>query len=447
MTPTELRAALTGAVVTAGDPEWNSARVFHSGIGEPDLIVRAAGVGDVVAAVRYAAAHDLPVCVRGGGHSAWGSVPGGVVIDLSALDSVEVDGTRVRVGGGAVWGAVARTLAPLGLGISSGDTASVGVGGLTLGGGIGWMVRAWGLAADQLVGAQVVPASGEVVETSPQEHPELFWALRGGGGNFGVVTRFDFVAHPLDRVVFSTLRVDGDAAEALRALRDVMRDAPREVTVTYMDVPPMDPSAPAGATITACRIGSDADGARTLLAPVRAVSGVEEVETAVRAYPEVLLEMPPYDPEQPAPGFVGGNMLVGDLDDATIDLLTDFRAARPAAVVFLRSLGGAFGDVGQDDTPFPARTATWFAMAGAFDLPGLLDDDERALAVRDWATIEQRGLAAYGNFAADTDPAWVQRMYPAPTRARLAAVKREWDPANIFRRNHNVPPAGADGTS
>jgi FAD/FMN-containing dehydrogenase len=449
MNEIDLSATLTGTLVRPGDEGWDSARLFHSGIGEPDLIVRAAVVDDVRAAVTYAAGTARPVVVRGGGHSAWGSVPGGVVVDLSALSDIRIDrGTRrVSIGGGATWGAVARALADAGLGISSGDTASVGVGGLTLGGGIGWMVRAWGLAADQLVGAQVVTAGGEIVETSATQHPDLFWALRGGGGNFGVVTRFDFAAHPLDGVVFATLRAGDDAVAVLEALREAMRDAPREVTVTYMDVPPMDPSAPPGATITACWAGTDVAALRSVLAPVLAVPGVVEDEIAVRAYPDVLMEMPGYDPDQPPPGFVGGNTLIAELDDDLIAALTRFRAERPAAVLFLRSLGGAYGDVPPDATPFAAREAAWFAMAGAFDIPGLLDADGRAAAESDWAAIERRGLGTYGNFAPSTDPGWVQRMYPPQVLARLAEVKRAWDPGNLFRRNHNVPPAGADGTS
>lgn len=146
--------------------------------------------------VEFLAAERVP---RGGGHSAWGTLPGGLTLDISALDGISVAGTRVSIGGGARWGDVAGALAAHGLAISSGDTASVGVGGLTLGGGIGWMVRAWGLAADQLVGAQVVTARGDVVEATATSHPDLLWALRGGGGNFGVVTRFDFEAHPVSR--------------------------------------------------------------------------------------------------------------------------------------------------------------------------------------------------------------------------------------------------------
>lgn len=441
MTDTLLNDLTTGSVVRPGDREWDAARRFHSGIGEPAVIVRASTVDDVRAAIRYAVAEHLEICVRGGGHSAWGTLPGGLTLDISALDRISVAGTRVSIGGGAHWGDVAGTLAAHGLAISSGDTASVGVGGLTLGGGIGWMVRAWGLAADQLVGAQVVTARGDVVEASASSHPDLLWALRGGGGNFGVVTRFDFEAHPLDGVIAADLGIEGDARPVLRVLRDVLRDAPRELTVTYMDVPPMDPSAPAGAGITAVWIGADEAAARAALAPVLALPEVQERSFGVTAYPDVLLEAPAYDPDNPMPGFVGGNTLLPELGDDAIDLLVGFREANPLSVVFLRSLGGAYGDVPQDDTPFPARGATWFAMAGAFDIPGMLDETGRAVAVSSWDAIESLGIGVYGNFTMDTDASWVRRMYPPKVLARLAAVKRAWDPGNVFCRNHNIRPA------
>src|SRR6478736_913000 len=277
------------AVIRPGDPDWESARRFHSGIGEPAAVIRASTVDDVRGALRYASAERLDIMIRGGGHSAWGGVPGGLTLEISALDDISVDGTRVRVGGGAQWGAVAHTLAGHGLGLSSGDTASVGVGGLTLGGGIGWMVRAWGLASDQLVGAELVTAKGEVVEVSDAAHPELMWALRGGGGNFGVVTRFDFEAHALPGVVVGVYGIEGDARPILRVLRDVLADAPRELTVTYMDVPAMDPNAPAGASLTAVWAGDDERAARAALAPLAAAPGVTEREFGPQDYPDVLM--------------------------------------------------------------------------------------------------------------------------------------------------------------
>jgi FAD/FMN-containing dehydrogenase len=440
MTAGDLQTGIAGTVFAPGDPAWDSARLFHSGIGEPALIVRAASVDDVRAAVSYAQAERMPVAVRGGGHSAWGTVPGGVVVDLSELNEVTVEGHRVSVGGGATWGQVAGMLAERGLGISSGDTASVGVGGLTLGGGIGWMVRAWGLAADQLTGAQLVTAAGDVVEVSASEHPDLFWALRGGGGNFGVVTRFDFEAHELPGVVFATLRVL-DPARALRLLRRVMHDAPRALTVTYMDVPAVDPSAPPGATLSACWVGNDIDTARGVLQPLLESDAFADAEIERSAYPDILAEMPGYDPEQPPPGFAGGNALFVELSDEVIDALVRFRAEREAAVLFLRSLGGAFGDVAEGATAFASREATWFAMAGAFVIPGLLDAAGEATAEAEWAAIEKRGTGSYGGFTTSVDPEWVRRMYPPATWARLVEVKGAWDPQNRFSRNHNVPPA------
>ncbi|MGC5170750.1 FAD-binding oxidoreductase [Microbacterium sp. DT81.1] len=434
-----LRAGMTGRVTAPEDDGWDAARLFHSGIGEPAVIVRPGSVQDVVAAVRWAAEEGQPINVRGGGHSAWGTLPGGLTVDLAELNGVDVEGTVVRVGGGATWGAVAATLAEHGLGISSGDTASVGVGGLTLGGGIGWMVRAWGLAADQLLGVQLVTPAGELAEVSAASHPELFWALRGGGGNFGVVTRFDFRAHALPGVVFAELSVPGDVRPVLRALRDTLRHAPRELTVTYMDVPAMDPSAPAGATITACWIGEDVDAALAALGSLLAVDGVSVTDVGARSYPDVLMDMPPFDPDQPMPGFIGGNTLLVEPDDDVLDALASFREAHEASVLFLRSLGGAFGDVGPDESAFPARNATWFAMAGVFDLPGTTDE-QRAAIHAEWSAIAARGAGVYGNFTQEVDGSVVGRIFSRESMARLGEVKREWDPRNLFSRNHNVMP-------
>lgn len=441
-----LRTAVSGSVLVAEDQAWDAARVSHAGLGSPEVIVRVSSLDDVSEAVRFAAAGRHEVVVRAGGHSAWCTLDDGVLIDITALDAVEVvadpeGGALVRIGGGARWGAVAHVLSEHGLGISSGDTASVGVGGLTLGGGIGWMVRAWGLAADQLVGAQLVTAEGEVVEVSDASHPDLLWALRGGGGNFGIVTRFDFRAHDLPAVVLATLGVSGDARPIVAALRDTLAAAPRELTVTYMDVPAMDPNAPAGASIVAVWAGSDEEALRAALAPLLAVDGVTETEIGVRAYPEILLDHPVPPADQQLPGFIGGNTLASELDDDVIDRLAAFRESAPASVLLLRSLGGAYGDVAQDATPFPARDATWFAMAGAFDIPGLVDDAERARLEAAWAAIEARGAGVYGNFSTSTDPAFAERMYSAETMARLSEIKGAWDPRNLFARNHNVVPA------
>ncbi len=401
---------------------------------------RPSTVDEVADVVRLASREAVPLTVVAGGHGPWSHAPAeGIRLELGGLSGIEVDGTTVRVGGGAVWGDVASALAAHGLALSSGDTASVGVGGLTLGGGIGWMVRAWGLAVDQLIGAQVVTASGDVVEASSETNPELFWALRGGGGNFGVVTRFDFEAHPLPGIAFAESVIDGDAAAVLRAARDLLRDAPRELTVTYMDVPAMDPSAPAGARLSAVWAAPEPDRLRAVLEPISALPGVQ-TEVTTPPYREVLMEMPqPEGDEAPAPpGFIGGNGLYADLDDALIERLVAFRRAYPASVVFLRSLGGAFHDVAQEETAFPARTANWFVMAGAFDIPGMLDEQTRAAIEADGENIRAGRLAEYGNFADTERPEAVPGMFSAEALTRLRAAKADWDPQNVFRRNHNI---------
>lgn len=403
-------------------------------------IHRPTSASEVARIIRQAAEEGVPLTVVSGGHGLWSHAPAdGIRLELGELAGIEVDGTRVRVGGGAVWGDVASALAPHGLALSSGDTATVGVGGLTLGGGIGWMVRAWGLAVDQLVGAQVVTASGEIVETTATQHPELFWALRGGGGNFGVVTRFDFEAHRLPGIAFAELTVGEDPAAMLRAARDLMREAPRELTVTYMDVPPMDPNAPAGARLSAVWAGPEPDRLAAALAPLAALEGVE-TEISEPAYRDILMEMPvPEGDEAPAPpGFIAGNGLLRDLDDEVIDGVVAFRREFPASVVFLRSLGGAFADVPEEETAFPARDASWFVMVAAIDIPGLLDDDSRAKAAADAQRIVGGRLAEYSNFVDAERPETVAGMYAEAGYARLRAAKRQWDPQNLFQRNHNI---------
>lgn len=406
------------------------------------IMLRPRTAADVVAGVLRARETRGPVTVVSGAHSTFshGDSPG-VRIELADMAGIEVSGTRVRIGAGATWGDVASTLAREGLALSSGDTSSVGVGGLTLGGGIGWMVRAWGLAADQLVGAQLVTATGDVCEVSAAEHPELLWALRGGGGNFGVVTRLDFEAHRLPGIAFAQAVVGEDQSQALRSLREVMRDAPDEVTATYMDVPPMDPSAPPGASITAVWAGDEAERLRAVLEPLSRASGLT-IEISAPAYRDILLEMPMPEGEEvtQSPAFIGANGLFAELDDALIDHLVAFRAAHPASVVFARSLGGAFSRVPQDSTAFPARTATWFVMAAGFDIPGVTDEAERT-ALRAAATeIERHRIAEYSNFSDVEDATAVAGMYDPAALVRLKALKAEWDPENLFRRNHNIIP-------
>jgi FAD/FMN-containing dehydrogenase len=233
-----LRRDFGGDIIEPGGADYESVSRTLLTSGKPAYVLRPGSVRDVQEGVMFAAGIGLSLSVRGGGHSfpGFGTNDGGVVIDLSRLASVEIiDSERhlVRIGGGATWGKVAAALAPHGLAISSGDTKSVGVGGLTLTGGIGWKVRKHGLALDNVVAAEVVTASGEVVPASAAQNPELFWAIRGGGGNFGIVTSFDFVAHPTTDVFYGTITFPpSEAATVIQGWADYLRTAPDELTST-----------------------------------------------------------------------------------------------------------------------------------------------------------------------------------------------------------------------
>ena len=233
-----LRRDFGGDIIEPGGAEYESASRTLLASGNPAHVLRPGSVGDVQAGVRFAASAGLLLSVRGGGHgfAGFGTNDGGVVIDLSQLANVEIiDKERhlVRIGGGATWGQVAAALASHGLAISSGDTKSVGVGGLTLTGGIGWKVRKHGLALDNVAAAEVVTAGGEVVPASAEENPELFWAIRGGGGNFGIVTAFDFAAHPTTDVFYGKIAfAASEAATVIQGWADYLRTAPDELTST-----------------------------------------------------------------------------------------------------------------------------------------------------------------------------------------------------------------------
>src|SRR3954471_14441617 len=232
----ELRTAFGGDVIEPGTPGYESASGSLFATGHPAHLLRPRSVSDVQAGVRFAARAGLPLSVRGGGHGFPGFATNdrGVVVDLCALDDVAVVDRRkhiVRVGGGATWGRVAAALAPHGLAISSGDTKSVGVGGLTLSGGIGWKVRKYGLALDSLIAVEIVTAAGDVVRASADENAELFWAVRGGGGNFGIVTAFEFAAHPTTDIYFGKVVFPAsEIAEVLQGWAEYQRPAPAELT-------------------------------------------------------------------------------------------------------------------------------------------------------------------------------------------------------------------------
>lgn len=436
MTAADLLSQVSGSVLGPADPDFEAVLAgYGPAAGRPALIVRPDDVAGVCAAVRTAVADGLPLAVRSGGHSVFTGTDG-LLLDLRALAGIEVDGDRVRIGSGALWGEVAAALAPHGLALTSGDTTSVGVGGLALGGGVGWMVRAWGLAIDALVGAQLVTAQGEVLEVDAEHEPELFWAIRGGGGNFGVVTRFDFRAHRLDGVVHGAVDLDPAVLpEVLRVVAGLAADAPDDLTATLLALPAMGPEMPASLQVSIVWAGTDEAAARVALAPLLSLDGVRGDTLQAGAYADALDE--PHPPEGPM-SMAEENVLLADTSDAAIAAILRAHEAF-GGMLFCRTLGGAYGRVPSDATAWAARDALLMTMVVAFR-PGQIPEEEFAPLRALWRESVGAGDAVYGNFRARTDADIVARMYPPATLERLVAVKRRWDPANLFRGNHNIAP-------
>lgn len=423
-------------ILFPGDTDYEAVRPAYYGVGDPAAIIRPFTPEQVADALRVAQEHDLPVSVRSGGHGAKAFPnPDGLVIDVSRFDSIEVqpDGT-VRVGSGATWGAVAEALAPHGLIVTSGDTRDVGVGGLALGGGMGWLVRAVGLTIDILESVELVTADGRQLTASADSEPELFWALRGGGGNFGVATHFTFRPTALAAIVGGRIHLAlDDLAGALTAWRDVMRAAPDELSVTFLALPAFDPSAAPSAQLLVCYAGDDEATGLAAIAPLLDLPGVTGSDIARRPYIDLVDEaMTP-----PPVTMVGGNGFA-DLDDTTIADYTASIANSPGpTVASIRYLGGAFSRVPADATAFAVRDREVMLFRVVL-LPPDAAPELIAAAETPWEPMRERITSTYGNFVEKGDAAQIPLLYPPATLERLRAVKREFDPNNVFARNHNI---------
>ena len=440
MTLDDLRSTSSATILSPDDDGFAAAVGVYAG-DPPALVVRVASEEDVAAAVRYAVASGLGVAVRSGGHGGPMFSPGAdrLLIDLAGLNSVSVDGSGVTtIGPGAVWADVASALQPSGFAVSSGDTADVGVGGLALGGGIGLLVRRDGLTIDNLLAARVVTAAGDLVTASADENSELFWALRGGGGNFGVVTSFTVQAHPLDGVLHAALTVDPEQLVGfLRAWRDAMRAAPDEVNATFT-IAPLGPTGPVVHELQAVWAGADSTEGRAALAPLLALPGVLSSEVTATGYREILIELPEPPAGAPMPTFAGRNSLVADFDDATIDAALAVRAQLGPSVFAVRYLGGRFSRVSPDATAFAARDSEAVVNIVEILPPGAPVASGPLGAAWDAAGFRP---SQYGNFTTETGAAVVATMYPHATMTRLRAVKKQYDPENVFSSNLNVVPA------
>ncbi|WP_350348237.1 FAD-binding oxidoreductase [Agromyces sp. G08B096] len=420
-----------------GSPEYDAGRTVFAGVGEPEAVVRPTTADEVAMAVRTAVDHGRPIAVRSGGH---GSLPvtGGVVIDLSALDAISVgaDGL-VSVGGGARWGDVAAALAPHGLALTSGDTREVGVGGIGVGGGIGWLVRTHGLTIDLVREVEVVTAAGAVVTANAGTHPELFWALRGGGGNFGIVTRFTFQAARVGDFVGGHVRFDAsDVGAILRAWRDVTVASPDELNSTLMVIPPFGPEMPGGPQLAVALQGTEEE-LRRLLDPLLSLPSVTEVSLAPVAFGDLLESAPP---GRPPFRFVGSNGFVPELSDEFLASCEQALAVGAPTMLMLRALGGAFARVAPDATPIAFRDAQAFFMVNALLPADASDDDLAALRLQLDAPFDHTS-GKYANFTQEYGDDVLATIYAPSALERLRRVKAEFDPGDVFRGAHHIAPA------
>ncbi len=435
----ELRETFNGEVVLPDDTAYERLRqTLFSGGGAPAVLLRPRSTAAVAQAVAFARDNGLVLSVRSGGHSAAGfsTNVGGMVIDLVLMNGVEIiDEAQhtVRIGSGSHWGDVATELDKHGLAISSGDTKSVGVGGLTLGGGIGWMVRKYGLAIDSLVAAEVVTAAGEVLRASQTEHADLFWAIRGGGGNFGVVTQFEFVAHPTDQVYFGAITYGlENLAGLLNAWRDYMRTAPEALTSSITVMPPF-PGKPAAALLRLCYDSADAAAVNAIVETCKSFGQVIKFDLQKHRYPDVLEEASP----PPGMKVIVKNLLAKVFSDELIGSIT--AAAGPGRVIQIRGLGGAMARVPADATAFAWRDAEIMLFMANF-VPPTASQADIDQALQPWRTLAPFGDGAYQNFISTNTPEDIAAIYPESTRTRLQQIKQIYDPGNLFNQNYNISP-------
>ena len=427
-------------VLVPGDHGYAGSAATLFADGTPDLVVRPRDAAGVAAALRYAADTGLAVTVRSGGHSMAGlsTSADGMIIDTRRISGVRLldrASGRVRVGAGASWGSVAAALSPHGLGLTAGDTSQVGGGGLTLGGGIGWMVRRDGLVIDSLAAAQLVTADGRTIGTDAVEHADLFWALRGGGGNFGVAVGFDFTARPVSSVHFGAISYQvSDRPRFIAGWRDLMWASDEKLTTT-LNLLPAAPGRPGSVTLACCYASPDGAEAAAALRPFRALAPVTADGIRAMPYAEVLEDMTPL----PAGlRMAVRNVFFSALDDARVAAVDELFAGGGAALA-LRSMGGAAARVSRDATAFAHRDAE-VMVAAAFPLPDAAPPGLLGQALDRWSRVAALGSGAYVGFLGAAGPAEVAAAYPPDTYRRLAAVKRRYDPGNVFQRTHNVLP-------
>jgi len=451
----DLREAVHGRVLTPADDGyadacriWNGEHDGHA----PALIVRCTGAADVIAALGFARGNDLTVAVRGGGHSIAGfsTCDGGLVIDLSPMNAVQVDpvARRAKVGGGAVWADVDHETQAHGLATTGGLVSTTGVAGFTLGGGIGWTMRKFGLACDNLAAAEVVTADGRLVRASETENADLLWGLRGGGGNFGIVTQFELDLHELGPLVYAgpVFYPAAAARDLLRAFRDWAPGAPDEITalVNLTSAPPLPviPEAWHGekvAVLLAVSTGPVEEGA-ALVGSLRDVAEPVADLLGPMPYPVLQTLLDPLWGKGIHAYFKATNL--GRLDDALADRLCELHLAAPGpqCELHVHQMGGAVARVPEGATAFAERSMPFVLNAVTAWHDPAVGPAHRAWARRAIAAAAEASTGrAYVNFLGDREEA--RAAYGSATYARLVALKDAYDPTNVFHLNQNIEPS------
>jgi len=445
----ELRALFNGRVIARDDARYDEARtVFSGGIDRrPAAIVRVADAGDVSRLVSLAREAGLELAVRSGGHSSAGhsTTDGGIVLDISGMKALQIDahGRTAWAETGLTAGEYTNETGAHGLATGFGDTGSVGIGGITLGGGVGYLVRKNGLTIDNLLAAEVITADGQLLRVDAESHPDLFWAIRGGGGNFGVATRFQFRLNEVDSVLGGMLILPA-TPDVIASFIAEAEAAPDELSTiaNVMTAPPM-PFLPAevhGKLIVMAMLvyAGDAGSGERVIAPFKALAKPLADMVKPMRYPEI------YPPEEGGyhPVAAGRTMFIDHIDRTVAEMILDHLRASTGsmAVAQLRVLGGAMSRVPADATAFAHRQSRIMVnLAALYERP-----DEKAIHEA-WVTefadaLRQGDRGAYVNFLGDEGEARIRAAYPGRTWERLRAIKARYDPTNLFRLNQNIPP-------
>jgi hypothetical protein len=454
----QLAEAIRGEVIHPDSPGYDEARAVWNGMFDrrPAVIAKCAGVADVIQAVDFARANALEVAVRGGGHAAngYGVCDDGLVIDLSPMKGIRVDpeSHTVRAEAGLTWGEFDRETQAFGLALTGGRFSTTGISGLALGSGSGWLERKCGLTGDNLLSADVVTADGRLVKCSPRENADLYWGLRGGGGNFGIVTSFVFRLHEVGPMIYGGMLVCDPAKgpEVLRFMREYMEEAPEDLgaAVAFVSAPP-EPFVPPEMHfkpilgIIVCWSGDHDEGER-VVAPIREIA--QPMMDMVGPMPYVALQsMLDGGGPKGTRAYMKAEFME-ELSDAAIEKLAAHGGVRPGPLcqLLLEPMGGAISKLGEDDTALGRRDVAWCYHALALWMePG----EEAETAHREWARKLATDLepdttdGVYLNFTSDAGEERVRKSYGEEKYAKLVALKDKWDPANMFHLNQNIRPS------